>query len=216
MVESVSEAKPGQAGRPRGWVGRLFGQIMAWHNAPDNAWTLSLLQIANGEDVLEIGFGPGRAIASIVKTCPGAQVAGIDHSATMLEMASARNRAAIGRGQVALTRGSVTQLPFGDACFDKLYSINCIYFWPDAVAGLREIHRVLKPGGRVAITVRDKRRETYRPFSADKLAQMLGQAGFTQVVTRHNGQPSHPLICALGQVAGSIGLAGLAEQGGLA
>lgn len=206
MAESESEAKQGQAGKPSGWVGRLFGRIMAWHNAPDNAWTLSLWRIANGERVLEIGFGPGRAIESVVRTCPGAQVAGIDHSATMLAMASARNRAAIARGQVALTRGSVAQLPFSAACFDKVYSINCIYFWPDAVAGLREIHRVLKPGGRVAITVRDKRREAYRPFSADKLTEMLGRAGFTEVTIRRNGQPSHPLICALGQVAESTDL----------
>lgn len=51
-----------QAGRPSGLLGRVMGRIMGWHNQPDNEWTISLLKIQPTDHVLEIGFGPGRAI----------------------------------------------------------------------------------------------------------------------------------------------------------
>lgn len=188
----------GQAGLPRGLIGRILGRIMLKHNAPDNQWTLSLLNINPGEQVLEIGFGPGAAIESLVRQDASVQVTGVDHSEAMLAQASARNRQAIAAGNVKLQQGSVDTLAFDDASFDKAYSINCIYFWADPVQGLKELYRVLKPGGQLAITVRDKQRDSYLPFRPDKLAQRFQQAGFHAVDVKANGVPAHPLFCVLG------------------
>jgi ubiquinone/menaquinone biosynthesis C-methylase UbiE len=192
-------SKPlGQAGMPRGVLGRLLGRIMAWHNNPDNEWTLSLLNIGSGEKILEVGFGPGKALQSLTKQHPSVHVAGVDHSDTMLQAANTRNRKAVDTGQMSLQLGSVMNLPFEDCGFDKVFSINCIYFWEQPISGITELHRVLKPGGRLAITVRDKQTGAYEPFRPEKLEKMFQQAGFADVKVHTNDVPRHPLFCVLG------------------
>lgn len=191
-------AKLGQAGLPRGMIGRLLGRIMAWHNGPDAAWTLDCLGIRDGERVLEIGFGPGRALEMLAQMHPTALICGIDHAETMLKAARTRNRQAVQEGRLDLRLGSVMALPFEDASFDKAFSINCIYFWEPPIEGLKEIHRVLKAGGRLAVTVRDKDREAYQRFKSAGLERLFLDAGFSDVQVRHNGMPGHPLICAIG------------------
>jgi ubiquinone/menaquinone biosynthesis C-methylase UbiE len=197
MTKIVSKS-PNQAGMPRGLIGRLLAQIMARYNNPDNRWTISLLDIGGEEQVLEVGFGPGAAIESLTKLYPSTRIIGVDHSETMLKVASTRNQQAISAGTVTLQLGSVMNLPFANSNFDKAFSINCVYFWEKPVQGLRELHRVLKPGGRLAVTVRDKNRDAYKAFRPEKLKKMLHQAGFTNIEIATNGVPAHPLICAIG------------------
>jgi len=187
-----------QAGQPRGLVGRLLAWIMVRHNAPDNAWAIDLLNIQDGDHILEVGYGPGAAIELITRRHPATQISGVDHAQTMLEAASARNRAAIAAGKLDLQVGSVTSLPFADASFDKAFAINSIYFWEPPQQGLNELQRVLKPGGCLAVTVRDKQRAPYPDFRPDKLIPLFRQAGFSHVETHRNGVPGHPLICLLG------------------
>lgn len=136
-------------GRPRGILGRLGGRIMARMNAPCAASLLALLRIGPNDRVLEIGFGSGVGIALAARTA--AAVAGVDPSREMVAQASARNRAAILAGRVELHRASADDLPFGDDDFDIAFAINSMQLWPDKVAGLNEIRRVLKRGGRLAL-----------------------------------------------------------------
>ncbi|KUY71917.1 class I SAM-dependent methyltransferase [Burkholderia sp. RF4-BP95] len=188
----------GQAGLPRGVIGRIVGRIMRRHNRPDNAWTLSLLAIADDEHALEVGFGPGDAIRLATEAAPSCRIAGVDHSPTMLTAARRLNRIAIDQGRVRLALGSVDALPFADEVFDKAFSINCIYFWPAPTRGLRELHRVVRRGGIVAITVRDLGRTPYDAYRPEKLARLMTEAGFASVAVHRNGVPSHPLACVLG------------------
>jgi ubiquinone/menaquinone biosynthesis C-methylase UbiE len=69
----------------------------------------------------------------------------------MVEQAQARNAVAVESGHVDLRQGSVGNLPFDNNCFDKAVAINSMQVWPDALAGLREMLRVTKPGGRIAL-----------------------------------------------------------------
>lgn len=186
-----------QAGLPTGLIGRIVGRIMAWRNRPDNEWTIYLLEIDDSENVLEVGFGPGQAIQLLSDANASVHIAGIDHSETMLISARQLNEAAISAGRVNLQLGSAEHLPFADSTFDKAFSINCIYFWKEPLQGLRELHRVLKPTGRLAVTVRDKEREAYQAFRPDKLTQLFTQVGFSSVSVHHNGVCSHPLICVV-------------------
>ena len=78
-----------------GLIGKVMGRIMAWHNQPDNEWTVSLLEIQPTDHVLEIGFGPGQAIRYASRRVPDGLVCGIDHSETMVQEASKYNAAAV-------------------------------------------------------------------------------------------------------------------------
>ena len=126
---------------------------MARMNEDCGAWVADLLEIGPRDRVLEIGFGPGAVVQRVAKLAPAGNVAGIDPSREMVEQARARNAIAIQGGRVDLRCGSVESLPFADNTFDKALAINSMQVWPNALAGLREIRRVMRSGGTVALGV---------------------------------------------------------------
>ena len=172
-----------QFAHPEGWVGRLVGVILAWKNRERNAWALSMLDIQPEDQVLEIGFGPGQAIQEAAKLTPKGFVAGIDLSEVMVAQASQRNAAAIRSGHVLLQKGAESPLPFEDSEFTKAFAVNSLQFWSNPDAGLQEVRRVLKPGGRVAIIIQPMWAKTEEEVRAvgEKLEFQLMQAGFRQV-----------------------------------
>ena len=162
-------------GRPTGALGRLGGIIMAHTNEDCGAWVAELLEIGSNDSVLEVGFGPGVIIQRLSKLASAGHIAGIDPSQEMVAQARARNAAAIESGRVDLRRGSVGSLPFDDGTFDKALAVNSVQVWPDPVAGLREIRRVMKPGAKVALG--------FTPHSGQSkggLTEMLTAAGLTK------------------------------------
>ena len=160
-------------GRPQGLAGRLGGLILARGNRPLAEEFVAFLDVQPTDRILEIGFGPGVAIELLAKAAPGVRVAGIDVSQEMVEQARARNAVAIRAGAVDLRHGTVERMTFEDEAFDLALAINSMQVWPDRVAGLREIRRVLRPGGRVALA--------FTPRSGQPRAgvrEMLDSAGF--------------------------------------
>jgi SAM-dependent methyltransferase len=175
-------------GRPQGVLGRLGGIIMARMNADCGAWVSDLLEVGPNDSVLEVGFGPGVVIQHLSKVAAAGHVAGIDQSREMVDQARARNTTAIQSGRVDLRHGSVESLPFDDNSFDKALAINSMQVWPDAVAGLREMRRVLKPGGKIALG--------FTPHSGQPnkgLTETLIAAGFTKA----QGMGTDKGFCAL-------------------
>lgn len=138
-------------GRPRGFLGRVGGIMMARINRPFAREVVAFLEIRAAEKVLEVGFGPGVGIVLLAEAATSGKVAGIDPSAAMVRQAAARNAAAIDSGRVDLRQGAVASMPFESDAFETVLAINSMQVWPDAVAGLREIRRVLAAGGRVAL-----------------------------------------------------------------
>src|SRR5262249_50308771 len=101
-------------------------------------------------------------------------VAGIDPSQEMVRQARARNARDIQGGRVDLRHGSVESLPFGSDTFDKAIAINSMQVWSNAIAGLQEILRVMKPEGRIGLGF-----TRYSGQASEGLPQMLLTAGFT-------------------------------------
>ena len=138
-------------GRPQGALGRLGGRVMARTNSAFAHTFIDALEVGPDAKVLEVGFGPGMAIEHLAGMASPVWVAGVDCSIEMIEQASARNAAAIDSGLVDLRQGVAQHLPFRDEIFDLAFAINSMQVWPDVRGGLREILRVLKPGGRIAL-----------------------------------------------------------------
>jgi ubiquinone/menaquinone biosynthesis C-methylase UbiE len=160
-------------GRPTGVLGRLGGIIMARMNRSIARRAIDLLGLEPGDRVLEIGFGPGVAVELLARDGMAGWIAGIDPSVEMVEQARARNAGAIADGRADLRRGSVEQVPFESSTFDRALAINSMQAWPDAVTGLREIRRVLRPGGRVVLGFTRRSGQ-----SREGLAEALAAAGF--------------------------------------
>jgi SAM-dependent methyltransferase len=161
-------------GRPRGVLGTLGGMIMAHANAGCGAWVTDLLDVGANDRVLEVGFGAGVIIQRLTELAATGHVAGIDPSRNMLRQARARNTNAMRSGRVDLQLGSVDSMPFADDSFDKALSINSMQVWPDPVVGLREIRRVIRPAGRIALGFTSHSGQ--RP---EKLSETVVAAGFT-------------------------------------
>jgi len=162
-------------GRPTGVLGRLGGVIMARMNRDAAEQVIEMLDVRLDDKVLEVGFGPGVAIQLLLHRIPAGSVAGVDGSQEMVRQAAARNADALRSRRVDLRYGSVERLPFADETFDKALAINSMQAWPDTRAGLREIRRVLKHGGNVALgfTV-----NSGQPKAG--VAESLAAEGFTQ------------------------------------
>ena len=177
-----------QARRPNGIFGKLFGFSMGRINRGANAWTLAKLDLSDSDDVLEIGYGPGQAIELLCEQVTQGSITGIDFSETMLKQASARNRAPIDAGRVKLTVGDASKLPYPDASFDKIFCVNVIYFWQNPEVQLREILRVMRPGGALAIYMGDSEEMSgvkitqtgiFYLYPANVLTKILIDVGFT-------------------------------------
>jgi ubiquinone/menaquinone biosynthesis C-methylase UbiE len=168
-----------QAGRPRGIPGQLVGWLFAHRgsNVRRNRWAVSLLDVQPTDRVLEIGFGPGIAIAELARLA--GQVYGVDHSDVMVRQARRRNRAR----HVHLVHASVDQLPDFGAPLDAVLAVNTIGFWAEPVERLRQVRQLLRPGGRIALVSQPRSpgatRET-TDRAARELSEMLSQAGFSE------------------------------------
>jgi SAM-dependent methyltransferase len=174
-----------QAGHPRGIAGRVVGWMMAHRrsNRQRNRWVVSLLDVRPADRVLEIGFGPGVAIAALADRATRGQVYGIDHSEVMVRSASRRNAAAIRAGRVHLTQAPVDRLPSFDGPLDVILAVNSVGFWPDPVERLRDLHRLLRPGGRIALVSQPRRPGVTTAEAAAELQNLLTHAGFTDIRT---------------------------------
>jgi ubiquinone/menaquinone biosynthesis C-methylase UbiE len=162
-------------GRPTGVLGRLGGVIMARVNREAAAQIIEMLDFRPDDKILEVGFGPGVAIQLLLHRVPAGSVAGIDYSQEMVRQAAARNAAALRNLRLDLRYGSVERMPFADERFDKALAINSMQAWPEARPGLREIQRVLKHGGNVALgfTVNSGQPK-------EGVAELLTAAGFAE------------------------------------
>ena len=177
-----------QFGNPSGLFGKFIGNRMAKGNAYDAKWTVSLLGIQPNHHILEIGFGPGVSTQLAGEKASKGYVAGIDHSKTMVQAASNRNTSAIQSGRMELKQGEVSSLPYPDESFDIAFSLHSIYFWPKPVDCLKDIKRVLRPGGLVAITIQPKDKwvpnvdpKVMTLYFGRDVAQMFSEAGYQNV-----------------------------------
>lgn len=140
-----------QFGAPRGPRGWVAAHMVARLTAGANRWMIDCLDVGPGDRVLDVGCGPGLAVA--YAAAKDSRVVGVDASRTMVRHADRRNRAAIRQGRVEIRRADAARLPFPDAAFTRVGSLNSLQFWPAPAQGLAELHRVLAPGGRVAVVL---------------------------------------------------------------
>ena len=141
--------------RPEGWRGRLFGVLMERLNRPTYRAAVELLSPLAGRRVLEIGFGTGALVERLLRTDATVRVCGVDPTPTMRAVARARGAVVASAERVDLREGADAPLPWLDGAFDAVAALHSFQFWPDPVRSVREIARVLVPGGRLVLLLRD-------------------------------------------------------------
>jgi ubiquinone/menaquinone biosynthesis C-methylase UbiE len=193
-----------QLARPRGFVGLLAGEVLAWQNREVNVWTLSLLRLGPEDRVVEIGFGPGVGVRLAAARVRRGLVAGVDPSSMMVRRARWRSRRALRRGRIDLRRATVESLPWLNGTFTHAWSVNSFFEWPDRAAGLAEVARVLRPGGRLALTTQARwaHDEAEARTATREVLALLADTGFEALdVVRRRMRPL-PAVCLLGRKLG--------------
>jgi ubiquinone/menaquinone biosynthesis C-methylase UbiE len=200
-----------QCQNPTGWVGRLVLRNMNSRHSQVTDWGLSHASIGKQDVILDVGCGGGRTVSKLAAMAPQGKVYGIDHSAESVAMALRTNKQWIDMARVEVREASVSRLPFSDGAFDVITAVETHFWWPALPTDLREVLRVLKPGGRLiliaevykgsgAFTSRAMERYSEKTgmalLSVEEHRGVLTNAGYAgiQVIT----EPRKGWICCIG------------------
>jgi ubiquinone/menaquinone biosynthesis C-methylase UbiE len=171
---------------PHGLGGRFTTLIMNMQNRGQYDAAEVALSPDDSDKVLDIGYGNGYLLRRLAGAYPCA-FWGVDPSADMLRAASKRNRKYIKLGKMTLLPGNAEQTGLPGDFFDKAYTVNTVYFWRSLDAGLREIWRILKPGGIFVNAVYSKEaldrlpvtRHGYRKYAIKEFERAGNANGFS-------------------------------------
>jgi len=146
-------------------------------------WGLAHVSIEPRATVLDVGCGGGRTLYKLAALAPAGNAYGVDYSDASVASSRKTNRRGIQAGRVEIRRASVSELPFAPDTFDLVTAVETHFYWPDLPADLREVLRVLKPGGALVVVA-----EAYKGGKKDKQIQM-----FADMMSR-TGSYSHLTI----------------------
>jgi SAM-dependent methyltransferase len=136
---------------PTGRRGRFVAALMNRGHKSLSLWGLTHVNIEPAHVILDVGCGGGKTVNRLAKRAPLGKVFGIDYSEDMVEYSKKVNKKLIAENRVEIVEGSVEKLGFSDDFFDLVTAIETYYFWPSFSDALKEIRRVLKPGGKLLI-----------------------------------------------------------------
>lgn len=140
-----------QCRMPVGLLGRLVLYLMNHTHANLTSWGLEHVVVPRDAVALDIGCGGGRTVQRLADMADQGKVFGIDYAETAVSAASALNATGIASGRVDIQQATVSQLPFTPNTFHLVTAIETHHYWPNHVHDLREIYRVLKPGGSLVL-----------------------------------------------------------------
>jgi len=157
-----------QCRKPSGWRGRFILWKMNRGHSNMTDWGLSHVSIKKDDTILDIGCGGGRTVSKLAARASEGHVYGIDYSPDSVAASQKTNARAIAAGRIKIQQGSVSRLPFADNTFDFITAVETHFFWPDLPSDMREVFRVLKPGGSFIVIV-----EVYK--GANKMLERLAE-----------------------------------------
>lgn len=161
-IKFTPEDQAAQLRKPGGPEAEAIAAYMAGLNTEMYEATFRHLNMKEGMTVLELGPGEAPLAGRIVDSARNISYTGIDYSPEMVSMAQKHWAQKPG---VRLIDGEIAGMPFADGTFDLVFGINVVYFWDKPETELREIRRVMKPGGRLVLGYRPKDKMQAIPFT---------------------------------------------------
>ena len=201
-----------QCKKPSGWLGRWMLRNMNARHSKLTDWGLGHIAVGARETILDVGCGGGRTVSKLAAMALEGKVYGVDHSEDSVAATRKTNAQSIDDGRVEIRQGSVSQLPFSGPMFDLVTAVETHFFWPNLPEDVREVWRVLKPGGTAIViaeiykganTAVSKLAEKYSSRSGmtvltvDEHRELLENAGFRDVQVDVDANKGW--ICAIGK-----------------
>jgi len=196
--------------KPTGWLGRAAVWAMNISHSKLTDWGLKHIAIEKQWKILDVGCGGGMTVHKLAGIATEGKVYGIDFSEESVTVSQRTNKRLIKMGCVEIRHGSVSCLPFSDNMFDLVTAVDSHYYWSDLTADMREVLRVLKPGGKLMIIGEgykggifgDLYQKWVEQFkitysSVHELGELFSMAGYSNVQTFEEGDRSW--ICGIGR-----------------
>ena len=169
-------------------------------HAPLTNWGLSYIEFQDRWTMLDIGCGGGATLRRLLKRSKESSVYGIDISEESVAKAIEVNADMIDK-RIFVQQGSAAELPYEDGKFDLVTAVETVYFWPNLPVCLKEVRRVLKPGGKFAIMVEVVDTDSkwtnlvdgMTAYPPEQIKQLLDDAGFIKTEI-HRKKPSFATI----------------------
>jgi ubiquinone/menaquinone biosynthesis C-methylase UbiE len=175
-------------------------------------WGLEHISIENHHTILDVGCGGGRTVGKLAAIATQGKVYGVDYSNESVAATKRTNARWIDLGRVQIRHGSVSQLPFLDGMFDLVTAVETHFWWPSLPGDIREVFRVLKPGGTLVLIAeiykgkntmaaklaeKSTSRRGMTLLSVDEHRELLANAGYSNVqVVEDRGKG---WICGIGR-----------------
>ena len=201
MDQEALKSFAGQLRQPQGEYAIAVGEKMNQVNLHINQYSIEALHLATDDNVLEIGMGNGFFVKDIVSNDSSIKYTGCDFSQVMVEEAIKQNETFVKSEQARFYLAGAEKLPFDNETFNKVFSVNTIYFWNDQQLALSEIWRILKPGGKIVIAIRPKSimqhyefvKYGFALFSKDELINLLSKSNFKVTYTLEKEEPDQEI-----------------------
>jgi arsenite methyltransferase len=175
------------------WAGQGRGDEMERHHLPIFEPVLPIMDVQPSDRVLDLGCGSGWATRLVAKRFHPKKIVGIDISDEMVRRAEQQSH---GIPNIEFKHGAAEEILEPDASFDKVFSIESFYYWPDQMTGLKEAKRVLAPGGKLFILINlykdnhyslrwtDELKVPVHALSQAEYIEQLGKVGFANATAK--------------------------------
>jgi len=199
LEEQTPQEIASQLRKPEGATGVAMGDHMNEGNQAINLTAYKKLELKDNQHLLEIGMGNGKFIPHILNLAKNLRYTGIDFSKTMVASAINHNTKAIENGCVSILEESIENIPFPEASFDQICTINTLYFWPNPLDNSKELLRVLKSKGKLIVAIRPKEimdameitKYGFTKYTAKEGQELLSKAGFKNVTFETLDEPDY-------------------------
>ena len=199
-----------QARKPSGFIGRfVMSNIFKKGNNDLNCFVEETLNLQPSNHILEIGFGPGKLINKMASITTEGHIEGVDFSETMLAEATNNNEQYISLNRVNIQKGDCRELSYDDNTFDKVCSVNTLYFWNPPEIYLSEIFRVLRSGGQLVLGIRNSEqmntlpldKNIFNTYSLNEAINLVSSAGFSDAHAQEKEGVPFTSYCVVGTKA---------------
>jgi ubiquinone/menaquinone biosynthesis C-methylase UbiE len=176
-------------------------------------WGLEHVSIEKHSIILDVGCGGGRTISKLAAIAAEGKVYGIDYAEESVAASKRTNAHWIEVKRVEIRHGSVSELPFSRGMFDLVTAVETHFWWPNLPTDLREIFRVLRPGGKIVIIAevykganttvaklaeKHALRTGITLLSVDEHRELLAKAGYLDVKVIEERDKGW--ICGIGRI----------------